>query len=327
MSQRPRASRGSRPCAHRASAGSRREKSHSSPGCRKELRTPGCGVAAADPSARSPARLPPLGSDVTPFPRKRSNGWEELRKFAARSSTGADRFAVEPENDPTENRLSFVFIHRHRHQLAGWEASLAPPRATLRGEGLRIACSAGGRRKPSAGTLAPPAEAGCRRFGLHWRRAASNRSAKEATLLKPVEPPFYPIIYLRGYAMTMSEIEDMVADPCRGFNLGSTKIRQRRSRPLDLPAGRGCRGDGERDGRPPVQAGDVVRRRHPWIRGLPGAALGGTRRRRRDVRADHPRAVPANGLDDLPAAFLSSFRPEIFDGLLGMLSHVAGRRA
>jgi hypothetical protein len=45
--------------------------------------------------------------------------------------------------------------------------------------------------------------------------------------LKPIEPPFYPIIYLRGYAMTMSEIEDTVADPYMGFNLGSTKIRQR----------------------------------------------------------------------------------------------------
>lgn len=42
-----------------------------------------------------------------------------------------------------------------------------------------------------------------------------------------LEPPFHPIIYLRGYAMSMSEIEDTVADPYMGFNLGSTKIRQR----------------------------------------------------------------------------------------------------
>ncbi|MGE0640546.1 MAG: esterase/lipase family protein [Thermoanaerobaculia bacterium] len=42
-----------------------------------------------------------------------------------------------------------------------------------------------------------------------------------------IQPPFYPIIYLRGYAMSMSEIEDTVADPYMGFNLGSTKIRQR----------------------------------------------------------------------------------------------------
>ncbi|MDT8398455.1 MAG: hypothetical protein RQ899_07565 [Pseudomonadales bacterium] len=38
--------------------------------------------------------------------------------------------------------------------------------------------------------------------------------------------PYYPIIYLRGYAMTQGEIEDTVATPYMGFNLGSTKIRQ-----------------------------------------------------------------------------------------------------
>ncbi len=43
----------------------------------------------------------------------------------------------------------------------------------------------------------------------------------------PIEAPFYPIVYIRGYAMSMSEIEDTVADPYMGFNLGSTKIRQR----------------------------------------------------------------------------------------------------
>lgn len=46
-------------------------------------------------------------------------------------------------------------------------------------------------------------------------------------MTKPIEPPFYPIIYLRGYAMTLSEMEDTVADPYMGFNLGSTKVRQR----------------------------------------------------------------------------------------------------
>ena len=40
------------------------------------------------------------------------------------------------------------------------------------------------------------------------------------------EPPFYPIIYVRGYAATMGEIEDTVATPYMGFNLGSTKLRQ-----------------------------------------------------------------------------------------------------
>lgn len=36
----------------------------------------------------------------------------------------------------------------------------------------------------------------------------------------------HPIIYVRGYAMTQGEIEDTVADPYMGFNLGSTKVRQ-----------------------------------------------------------------------------------------------------
>lgn len=37
--------------------------------------------------------------------------------------------------------------------------------------------------------------------------------------------PFFPIIYVRGYAMTQSEIEDTTADPFCGFNLGSTVYR------------------------------------------------------------------------------------------------------
>ncbi|MEX0944740.1 MAG: hypothetical protein WDZ38_03635 [Balneolaceae bacterium] len=41
-----------------------------------------------------------------------------------------------------------------------------------------------------------------------------------------ITPPFYPIIYIRGYAMTQSAIEETVATPYMGFNLGSTKIRQ-----------------------------------------------------------------------------------------------------
>ena len=38
--------------------------------------------------------------------------------------------------------------------------------------------------------------------------------------------PFYPIIYVRGYAMTRSEIAATVATPYMGFNLGATKTRQ-----------------------------------------------------------------------------------------------------
>jgi hypothetical protein len=33
--------------------------------------------------------------------------------------------------------------------------------------------------------------------------------------------PFHPIIYVRGFAATQGEIEDTVADPYMGFNLGS----------------------------------------------------------------------------------------------------------
>ena len=38
--------------------------------------------------------------------------------------------------------------------------------------------------------------------------------------------PFHPIIYVRGFAMTAGEIDEAVADPYMGFNLGSTKGRQ-----------------------------------------------------------------------------------------------------
>lgn len=38
--------------------------------------------------------------------------------------------------------------------------------------------------------------------------------------------PFHPIIYVRGFAGTQGEVEDTVADPYMGFNLGSTKSRQ-----------------------------------------------------------------------------------------------------
>ena len=41
-----------------------------------------------------------------------------------------------------------------------------------------------------------------------------------------VTPPYHPIIYVRGYAMTPSEIAATVATPYMGFNLGSTKVRQ-----------------------------------------------------------------------------------------------------
>jgi len=41
-----------------------------------------------------------------------------------------------------------------------------------------------------------------------------------------IKPPYYPIVYVRGYAGSQSEVEETVATPYMGFNLGSTKIRQ-----------------------------------------------------------------------------------------------------
>lgn len=38
--------------------------------------------------------------------------------------------------------------------------------------------------------------------------------------------PYHPIIYVRGFAATQSEIEETVADPYMGFNIGSTKSRR-----------------------------------------------------------------------------------------------------
>ena len=43
---------------------------------------------------------------------------------------------------------------------------------------------------------------------------------------RPITPPYYPIIYVRGYAATKEEIEATVGTPYMGFNLGSTKVRQ-----------------------------------------------------------------------------------------------------
>ncbi len=40
-----------------------------------------------------------------------------------------------------------------------------------------------------------------------------------------MEAPYYPIIYVRGYAMTEGERDETAADPFCGFNLGSTVYR------------------------------------------------------------------------------------------------------
>lgn len=41
-----------------------------------------------------------------------------------------------------------------------------------------------------------------------------------------ITAPYYPIVYVRGYAMTPAEIAATVETPYMGFNLGSTKARQ-----------------------------------------------------------------------------------------------------
>ena len=37
---------------------------------------------------------------------------------------------------------------------------------------------------------------------------------------------YYPIVYIRGYAMRESEIEGVFNKPYYGFNLGATQVRQ-----------------------------------------------------------------------------------------------------
>jgi hypothetical protein len=66
--------------------------------------------------------------------------------------------------------------------------------------------------------------------------AATFEGARERARRRPLAPrrereampvhPFHPIIYVRGFAGTQGEVEDTVADPYMGFNIGSTKSRQ-----------------------------------------------------------------------------------------------------
>ena len=44
--------------------------------------------------------------------------------------------------------------------------------------------------------------------------------------MSKIKRPFFPIIYVRGYAGNEDEVEDTVSDPYMGFNLGATKLRQ-----------------------------------------------------------------------------------------------------
>lgn len=43
--------------------------------------------------------------------------------------------------------------------------------------------------------------------------------------MDPLAAPCFPIIHVRGYAMTPNEIAATVAMPCMGFNLGATNAR------------------------------------------------------------------------------------------------------
>jgi len=42
-----------------------------------------------------------------------------------------------------------------------------------------------------------------------------------------IQAPYYPIVYVRGYAGSEDAVEETVATPYMGFNLGATKTRQR----------------------------------------------------------------------------------------------------
>ena len=48
----------------------------------------------------------------------------------------------------------------------------------------------------------------------------------EGFFMATLVAPYFPIIYVRGYAMTPAEIADAVSSPYMGFNVGATKLRQ-----------------------------------------------------------------------------------------------------
>lgn len=82
----------------------------------------------------------------------------------------------------------------------------------------------------------------------------------------PIQAPYYPIIYVRGFAATMGEIEETVASPYMGFNLGSTKIRQTQEKNevtrfvFESPLLRLMKDEGYTDA---YQAGDIVDSKEP----------------------------------------------------------------
>jgi hypothetical protein len=57
------------------------------------------------------------------------------------------------------------------------------------------------------------------------RRILARLHGRRVMAEPKVVHPYYPIIYVRGYAGTSGEVEDTVSDPYMGFNLGSTRVR------------------------------------------------------------------------------------------------------
>jgi pimeloyl-ACP methyl ester carboxylesterase len=63
-------------------------------------------------------------------------------------------------------------------------------------------------------------------FEPDFRSALRPQQADALGGTRMIKRPFYPIIYVRGYAGTQGDIEDTTATPYMGFNLGATKYRQ-----------------------------------------------------------------------------------------------------
>ena len=59
------------------------------------------------------------------------------------------------------------------------------------------------------------------------RRMQNQGKSQEEQMSSAMKAPLYPIIYVRGYAGSESAVEETVATPFMGFNLGATKVRQR----------------------------------------------------------------------------------------------------
>lgn len=61
--------------------------------------------------------------------------------------------------------------------------------------------------------------------GYDSRAHPRSATPREFIVSNTAQHPYHPIIYVRGFAATQGEIEETVADPYMGFNIGSTKSR------------------------------------------------------------------------------------------------------